>query len=257
MLTGSTTKAHSARNALDEIVAGLAEGDAFPPERELAARLGIARDTLRQAVRELLVEGRLQRRGRGTVVAKPKLVQRLSLDSYTEGALRMGRKPGRLLVGWEAVDPDPDLAAELSVTPGTQVLKLERVLLADDLRIGLESTYLPLHRFGHFAETFDPTTSLYAAIRAEGVTFAHGVERIETVLPSPREAKLMETTPEMPVLRLRRRSIDSAGQPIEVVQAMYRGDRVAFETVLRPQSEAGSGLASLSDSGVSPTDSVP
>jgi GntR family transcriptional regulator len=106
------------------------------------------------------------------------------------------------------------------------------VLLADGARIGLESSYLPRRRFGHLAETFDPTTSLYAAIRKGGVQFGSAVERIETALPSPREAALLESTTAMPMLLLNRRSLDTDGAPIEMVRALYRGDRVAFETLL-------------------------
>jgi len=144
----------------------------------------------------------------------------------------MGRKPGRILVTWEDVEPTPELAAALDVAAGDAVMHLERVLLADDQRIGLESTYLPRHRFGSFTETFDPTTSLYAAIRATGVTFGRAVERVETVLASPREAGLLESTTAMPMLRLHRRSVDTDGRPVEVVRSLYRGDRVAFEALL-------------------------
>jgi GntR family transcriptional regulator len=226
------SKPYVIRTALDEVLEDLVEGDAFPPERELALRFGVARETLRQALHELLVEGRIERRGRGTVVSKPKLVQPLSLKSYTEGALRMGREPGRILVTWENVDASPDLAGALEVPAGDAVMHLERVLLADGQRIGLESTYLPRHRFGRFTETFDPTTSLYAAIRATGVRFGSAVERVETVLASPREAGLLESTTAMPMLRLHRRSLDTEDRPIEVVRSLYRGDRVAFEAVL-------------------------
>ncbi|MET0454043.1 MAG: GntR family transcriptional regulator [Mycobacterium sp.] len=226
------SKPYAVRTALDDVLAQLVEGDAFPPERELAVRFGVARETIRQALHELLVEGRIERRGRGTVVSKPKLVQPLSLKSYTEGAKQMGRKPGRLLVTWEDVAATTELAVALEVTDGDAVMHLERVLLADGQRIGLESTYLPRHRFGQFTETFDPTTSLYAAIRATGVEFGSAVERVETVLASPREAGLLESTTAMPMLRLNRRSLDTDGRPIEVVRSLYRGDRVAFEALL-------------------------
>ena len=226
------SKPHAVRTALDDILEGLVEGDAFPPERELAVRFGVARETIRQALQELLVGGRIERRGRGTVVSKPKLVQPLSLKSYTEGAQRMGRKPGRLLVTLEDVAATAELAVTLDVADGAPVMHLERVLLADGQRIGLESTYLPRHRFGDFDETFDPTTSLYAAIRATGVEFGSAVERVETVLASPREAALLESTTAMPMLRLNRRSLDTEGRPIEVVRSLYRGDRVAFEAIL-------------------------
>ncbi len=225
-------KPYVVRTGLDEILAALHEGDAVPPERELAVRFGVARETVRQALHELLVEGRIERRGRGTVVAAPKLVQPLSLRSYTEGAAERGRVPGRLLVSWENIEAGPELAAALAITPGSTVMQLERVLLADGRRIGLESTYLAARRFRALRTTFDPTTSLYAAIRATGVVFGSATERIETALASPREAGLLDTTTAMPMLLLHRRSLDPDGVPIETVRALYRGDRIAFETSL-------------------------
>jgi len=45
-------------------------------------------------------------------------------------------------------------------------------------------------------------------------------------------AALLESTTAMPVLLLNRRSLDTDGRPIELVRALYRGDRVAFETLL-------------------------
>ncbi|OBB59050.1 GntR family transcriptional regulator [Mycobacterium sp. 852013-51886_SCH5428379] len=230
--TGSPRKVHQIRAALDLMLAELQVGDAVPAERELAVRFGVARETVRNALHELLVEGRIERRGRGTVVSRPKLVQPLSLRSYTEGAVRMGRTPGRLLVIWEDVAADADLAAALDIEPGSAVMQLERVLLADGERIGLESTYLSVQRFGWLRETFDPTTSLYAAIRGSGVRFGAALERVETALPSPREATLLGVSTAMPVLMLNRRTVDAADDPIEVVRALYRGDRVAFEALL-------------------------
>ncbi|HWM37186.1 MAG TPA: GntR family transcriptional regulator [Streptomyces sp.] len=48
-------------------------GEILPNERELAARFGVARATLRQALEQLELEGRLQRRrGVGTTVAPPR-----------------------------------------------------------------------------------------------------------------------------------------------------------------------------------------
>lgn len=226
------SKPYLIRTALAAMLAELEVADAVPSERELAVRFGVARETVRQAVHELLVQGRIERRGRGTVVAAPKLTQPLSLKSYTEGAVKMGRVPGRVLVTWEDIPAPEEMATALGISPGDKAIHLERVLLADGQRIGLESTHLPAHRFGHFVGTFDPVTSLYAAIRACGVEFGSAMERIETVLPSPREADLLETTTAMPMLLLNRRSLDAGGAPIETVRALYRGDRVAFEASL-------------------------
>ncbi|MFF3848098.1 GntR family transcriptional regulator [Streptomyces sp. NPDC002328] len=56
-------------------------GEILPNERELAARFGVARATLRQALEQLELEGRLhRRRGVGTTVAPP----RVGVDVGTE-----------------------------------------------------------------------------------------------------------------------------------------------------------------------------
>ncbi|MGW3230142.1 GntR family transcriptional regulator [Kitasatospora sp. NPDC001095] len=58
---------------LEELIAELGPGGRLPTEADLAQRHGVARATVRQALRELLLEGRLRRQGRGTVVAGPKI----------------------------------------------------------------------------------------------------------------------------------------------------------------------------------------
>ncbi len=226
------SKPYLVRTELEAILDTLDEGNPVPSERELAVRFGVARETVRQALRDLLVEGRIRRQGRGTVVSRPKMVQPLSLRSYTEGALSLGRVPGRILVSWEDIPADTETGRDLGLPTGTPVMHLERVLLADGERIGLESTFLPLSRFAGLRDNYDPTTSLYAAIRASGVEFRSATERIETVLASPREAALLDCTTALPLLRLHRRSVDGHGEPIERVRSLYRGDRIAFEANL-------------------------
>ncbi|WP_430332017.1 GntR family transcriptional regulator [Rhodococcus sp. ACT016] len=233
MTAESLPKHYVVRTHVEDLLADLSEGDPVPAERELAARCGVSRETVRQALHELLVAGRVERRGRGTVVARPKLVQPLSLGSYTEGALSQGREPGRILVRWEEIDAHEKLAEILEIRVGDPVIHLERVLLADGERIGLESTYLPRDRFPDLADTFDPETSLYAAIRSQGIVFTTATERIETALPTPREAGLVESSTAMPMLKLHRVSRDADGVPIERVRSLYRGDRMAFVTELR------------------------
>lgn len=226
---GTVPKYYLAKIEVAALVDTLGEGAAVPSERELAARFGIARETVRQALQELLVEGRIRRRhGRVTVVAGPKIVQPLSLESYTEGVRRQGRVPGRALVGLTAQPADPALGRHLAVEPDAEVLHLERILLSDDEPMGLESTYLSADRFPRLRVDFDPGTSLYAYLRSTGVTFHAASEHIETVLASPREAALLGTNPALPMLLLNRISRDPDGRPIERVRSLFRGDRFSL-----------------------------
>ncbi|GAA4257744.1 GntR family transcriptional regulator [Dactylosporangium darangshiense] len=232
---GRIPKHYAVKAQLLSLLAELGVGALLPAERELAARYGVARSTVRLAIQELTVEGRLNAyRGRGTFVAPPKLIQPLGLVSYTEAVREQGRRPGRRVVTVETRAPGPGLAADLRIDPQTHVLHLERVLLADDEPLGLESTYLPVSRFPDLLDGFDPTTSLYRHVGERyNLVYTEARERIETVLATPRDAHLLETNPSTPMLLIQRLSVDQRGEPIEWVRSLYRGDRIGFETVLR------------------------
>lgn len=230
---GRVPKYYAVKTHIGALVDELGEGEALPTERDLAVRYGVARETVRQALRELLLEGRLRRQGRGTVVAGPKLEQPLSLASYTEGVRRQGRTPGRSLISLERFPCTPALSAATGVAAGEPVWHLERVLLADDERVGLESTYVSVERAPALDTEFDPDSSFYAYLREQlGVSFGQADERIETVLATPREALLIGTPPALPMLLLHRVSKDTGGRPLERVRTLFRGDRFSFTTHL-------------------------
>ncbi|MER8231960.1 GntR family transcriptional regulator [Streptomyces sp. NPDC094049] len=233
---GRVPKYYAVKAKLALVVDELGEGGVLPTERELAVRYEVSRETLRQALRELLLEGRVRRQGRGTVVAGPKLEQPLSLASYTEGVRRQGLRPGRALISLDRF-PCPDaLAPEVGAEPGDPVWHMERLLLADGERVGLESTYVSEARVPRLNAEFDPDSSFYAHLQDRlGITFGDADERIETVLATPREALLIGTPPALPMLLLHRLSRDTSGRPLERVRTLYRGDRFSFTAHLGRQ----------------------
>lgn len=230
---GRIPKYYAVKAQVALLIDELGEGGLLPTERDLAERYEVARETVRQALRELLLEGRLRRQGRGTVVAGPKLEQPLSLASYTEGVRRQGRRPGRSLISLDRFPCPPALAAETGLERGEPVWHMERVLLADDERMGLESTYVAVARVPHLDSEFTPDSSFYAYLHDRlGIAFGDADERIETVLATPREALLIGTPPALPMLLIHRVSRDTDGQPLERVRTLYRGDRFSFTTHL-------------------------
>lgn len=230
---GRVPKYYAVKTGLLPLLHELGEGGLLPTERDLALRFEVSRETVRQALRDLLLEGRLRRSGRGTVVAGPKLEQPLALASYTEGVRKQGLTPGRTLIGLDRRPCTDRLARELGVDRGDPVWHMERVLLADDERVGLESTYVAVQRVPDLERDFDPDSSFYAYLqeRAE-VGFGDADERLETVLATPREALLVGTPPALPMLLIHRLSRDTEGRPLERVRSLYRGDRFSFTTRL-------------------------
>ncbi|MER7759536.1 GntR family transcriptional regulator [Streptomyces sp. NPDC097619] len=231
---GRIPKYYAVKARVSDLIDALGEGGSLPTERDLAERYEVSRETVRQALRELLLEGRLRRAGRGTVVAGPKLEQPLSLASYTEGVRRQGRRPGRSLIGLERFSCPAALAPAIGAAEGEPVWHLERVLLADDERVGLESTYVRVERVPRLDVDFQPDSSFYGYLRERlGISFGDADEKLETVLATPREALLIGTPPALPMLLIHRVSRDGEGRPLERVRSLYRGDRFSFTTHLR------------------------
>ena len=228
-------KYYAVKQRLLALTAALEAGAPVPPERELARQYGTSRTTVRQALSELVIEGRLLRiQGRGTFVAKPKVAQVLELTSYTEGMRAHGLHPQTTILEIGYVTADEHLAGLLGVRTGGRALRIHRLRLADGEPMSIDTSHLPARRFPGLRRQLDRHPSLYETLAASyGVQLAEAEETIETVLAGPEDARLLGVDVGLPLLLLSRHAFDVAGQPVEYAQSWYRGDRYKFVTRLR------------------------
>ena len=229
-------KYYVVKGRLAEMLAGLSPGEALPPERALAEIFSTSRTTVRQALHELTIEGRLVRRhGRGTFAAPPKVAQPLQLTSYTEDMRRQGLASRSRLLSVSYVRADEGLAERLQLRRGARVLRISRLRLASEEPMAIETTHLEAARFPGLARLLGDSVSLYALLSERyGVHLAWAEETIETVPAAPLEAGLLEVTVGYPLMLLSRHSRDRSGRPIEWVTSFYRGDRYKFVAQLEP-----------------------
>ncbi|WP_416972864.1 GntR family transcriptional regulator [Streptomyces sp. 4F14] len=116
-------------------------GEVLPNERELAARFGVARATLRQALEQLELEGRLhRRRGVGTTVAPP----RVGVDVGPEGT----SWPDAGDDTWQPVDsdltaPPPAVSTALALPRGLAVHVVRRSRVSHGQPVAAELLYVP------------------------------------------------------------------------------------------------------------------
>ncbi|MEU5848341.1 MULTISPECIES: GntR family transcriptional regulator [Saccharopolyspora] len=219
-----------------DMLRSLPPGAPIPTERSLAAEFDVSRTTVRQALAELTVEGRLLRvQGKGTFAAKPKVAQRLQLSSYTEDMRAQGRQPTSRLLEVVEEPAAEELAELLGTKPSSTVLRLRRLRLADGEPMAIETTHLPLTRFRGLTSRLESGGSLYQVLRESfEVELGHAEETIETALASPEEAELLGSDVGLPMLLLSRHSFDTEGRPVEWVRSIYRGDRYKFVARLNP-----------------------
>ena len=228
-------KYYQVKRQILDLTAAMDPGSPVPPERELARRYGTSRTTVRQALAELVVEGRLLRmQGKGTFVAKPKVAQLLELASYTEGMRAHGLRPETRILDIGYVTADEALAALLGIRPGGRALRIHRLRLADGEPMSIDTSHLPARRFPGLRSQVRRHPSLYETLRvAYGIRLAEAEETIETVLADPHDARLLGVDPGLPLLLLSRHAFDVTGAPVEWAQSWYRGDRYKFVTRLR------------------------
>lgn len=220
-------KSYRLKQHLLSFVEAFPPGTAVPAERALAAEFGTSRTTVRQAISELVVEGRLERvHGSGTFVARPKLVQPLQLTSYTEDMRAQGFAPSSQLLAIRTEPADDTVAERLGLAAGGRVVVIERLRLADGEPMGIETSHVDARRCPGLRRSLERHGSLYAALAADyGIEPGSAEQTIETAVASPEEAAQLGTEPGLPMLLLYRHTWDTAGQPFEWVRAVYRGDR--------------------------------
>lgn len=213
-----------------ELLSSLPPGSPIPTERSLAAEFDVSRTTVRQALADLTVEGRLLRvQGKGTFAAEPKVAQRLQLSSYTEDMRAQGREPSSRLLDIAEIPAEGELPALLGVRSGAKVLRMQRLRLADGEPMAIETTHLPLGRFRGLRKYVSGGGSLYQVLKERyDVEMGHAEETIETALAGPHEAELLGADVGMPMLLLSRHVWDTTERPVEWVRSVYRGDRYKF-----------------------------
>jgi GntR family transcriptional regulator len=222
------------RHLLD-LIAELAPGEPVPTERELADLVATSRTTVRQALSELVIEGRLVRRqGSGTYVAEPKLAWPLQMSSFTEQAASSGLKVDTTLLSAERIPATEEIAELLKIKLGAPVHRIERLREVNGAPMALEQSHLSARRFPGLAKALRQTGSLYQVLAETwNVRVVRATETIETGPASPRESELLATDTGSPLLILSRHSFDAESKPVEWVRSWYRGDRYTFVARLK------------------------
>jgi GntR family transcriptional regulator len=219
-----------------EIASGdLRVGGQLPTEDSLIARFGVSRITVRRAIQNLVARSLVEiRRGKGTFVAAPKIIQELTeLSGFVEDMHALGRKPTARVIGKEIVTADATVARQLALTKGERVVRIHRVRLADRIPLSFDETFLPLE-IGKKIITnnlkVEPIFSLLE--RKYDVPLIDAEYKLDAVSAEAEVAAALRVKQGSPIFRIERTSFSTGGLPVDYERLHYRGDLVRFVTRL-------------------------
>lgn len=206
-------------------------GDKLPTEAEFAARFGVNRHTVRQAL-AALAEGGLvhSRRGAGVfVTARPtdyRLGQRVR---FHQNVLAAGQTPSRRISRAETRPADREEAQMLRLKPGDAAHVVEGVSLADGQPLAAFRSLFPAARFPGLPEAVAEEGSITRALERLGLTdYTRKETRLTAQLADPVLALALQVKPGAAVLRSVALNIDEAGRPVEYGTTWFAGDRITL-----------------------------
>ena len=209
----------------------LPAGSKLENELLLAQHYGLSRPTVRRAVQELVDKGLLVRkRGVGTQVIQPHVRRSVELTSLYDDLARGGEAPSTEVLSLERVPAPADVAIELDVAAGEDVVALRRLRRTRGEPLAILTNFLP----GRFEPTAVELTErgLYRYLRDQGVHLRVAHQRIGARLARADESRLLGEPPRSALLTMQRTAFDDNGVPVEHGRHVYRASRYDFETTL-------------------------
>jgi len=222
----------------------------LPTEAELQKKFGASRNTIRDAVKVLVIERLLETRGReGTFVTKARMpfVTTLSTDPKTglsgldeEGSSypALVRQQDRHNAG--AGDPEvkvlacpPQIATRLQIEEGKPVVSRHQQRYIDDTAWSLQTSYYPMEWVERGAtrllvpENILEGTVEYLA-NTIGLTQSGYRDLLWVRQPNDAEKELFNLTINHTVIEVYRTSFAEDGTPIRVTVTVYPADRNQF-----------------------------
>jgi GntR family transcriptional regulator len=217
---------------------GIASGE-FPPgtplprEQDIAAGLGISRQTVNQALNGLARRGLITRRRRvGTFVAEPYVEQPLeNVYSFFRTLVAQGRQPSTEVLGYR-VTIDTRASTLLTGQPNGLLLELQRLWLVDGERFAFDSIFLP-----HESAQSLPLERL---IKEPLYDLLHEICGIETNRAEETLSPITVDDPEATLIGLMvgeaaflvERIAYANDRPVEIRNSIIRGDRFRFRVNL-------------------------
>ena len=205
-------------------------GDKIMTEAEMAKEYGVSLITVRKAVGSLMEKGLVVRKqGKGTFVTKPKYSRNMKkLQSFTEMCEQMGVKPGAQVLENRLIMADKKVAGRLGIEPGSPVVNISRLRLADGEPVQVEKSYFPL-KYAFLLEEDLNNGSMFECLKEKaGAKVASSEKMIELCRATAEEAALMDVKKGDYLLFVKSTAYDENGEPMYAGIQLINGDRFSL-----------------------------
>lgn len=206
-------------------------GDKLPTEMALAARFGVNRHTVRQALAALATAGTtFARQGAGvfvtTVPADYPLGRRVR---FHQNVAASGRTPSRQILRSETRVATPRESAALALPDSGLVHLVEGLSLADSVPVAMFRSVFPAGRFPDLPNSLARLNSVTAALQEAGVDdYIRVSTRLTARVADALLARHLQIVEGAPVLRSVAVNVDAKGTPVEFGTTWFAGDRVTL-----------------------------
>jgi GntR family transcriptional regulator len=230
----TATKQSEARERVLDLIEQLGIGDAIPSERQLCIDLGVSRLTVRAALDDLVRDGYLVRkRGSGTFVSEPKIAQELTMTSFPEVMRRRGMVPASRPLDLHTSTAGPWLGRILHVSPSEPIVIVKRLRLADRETMAIETLHVRASLVPGLSAGDLEGHSFYELLSERyGLDIVGGLQTIEPTVTNEDESEVLGVPLHSPAFLFERTTRSRAGEIVEYVRSLYRGDRYRLVTEL-------------------------
>jgi GntR family transcriptional regulator len=188
------------------------------------------------------------KQGKGTQILDFKATQKLGfVTSFSETLREKGFTVTQADIRVDFVPAPRRIAAELKVEPGTRLLKIDRITLANGAPVALMTNYLMADLVPGIERRIGGMSSLYSFLESEyNLVIEAATDFISARQALPRESQHLQIPEGAPLLVVRRNSY-SGGRPIEVAILLIVADKYEYcvhtkerppRTVRRPVFES-------------------
>ena len=215
------------------------EGEALPPENELAERYGVVRLTVRRALGVLqgedLVEPRhargWYRRRREHMIYRPQQEIRTDdvsqrVEAWAGQIAAEGRVPSQE-IAVSIVPAPPAVAERLELEPGDRVVVRQRVRLINGARTNINDSYYPydLVKDSRVLDPGDVPEGITEVLTNLGYPQTRWIDEIDVAMPTPEQQTRLGLGPGTPVAIHTVTAYTADDQPVRCSVNVLPGDR--------------------------------